>query len=64
LLDCALLHKPAQVNRKAYSEDAQGIIRRQRAAVEKIQSDNASIKQELDTCSTVRARLGAERLHV
>lgn len=43
------------MNRKAYSEDAQGIIRRQRAAIEKLQGENTAIKHELDVSADVRA---------
>ena len=50
----ALTLLPPQVNRKAYAEDAQGIIRRQRAAIEKLQADNTSMKRELDAASTAR----------
>ena len=45
-----------QVNRKAYSEDAQGIIRRQRAAIEKLQADNTNMKHELDNSAAARPR--------
>jgi hypothetical protein len=44
------------VNRKAYSEDAQGIIRRQRAAIEKLQADNTNMKHELDNSAAARPR--------
>lgn len=40
-----------QNNRKAYCEDAQTNIRRQRAAIEKLQAENASIKAEVDACN-------------
>jgi hypothetical protein len=43
-----------QANRKAYAEDSQTIIRRQRAAIEKLQTDNTSMKRELDVAAVVR----------
>lgn len=43
-----------QANRKAYAEDSQTIIRRQRAAIEKLQIDNAFMKRELDVAAVVR----------
>ena len=43
-----------QANRKAYAEDSQTIIRRQRAAIEKLQMDNTSMKRELDVAAVVR----------
>lgn len=43
-----------QANRKAYAEDSQTIIRRQRAAIEKLQADNTSMKRELDVAAVVR----------
>lgn len=51
----ATQQQPPQVNRKAYSEDAQGIIRRQRAAIEKLQGENTAIKHELDVSANVLA---------
>ena len=46
---------PPQVNRKAYAEDAQNTIRRQRAAIEKLQVDNTALRRELDAAALVRA---------
>ena len=39
---------PMQANRKAYAEDAQTVIRRQRAAIEKVKEDNQALKNELE----------------
>ena len=47
-------------NRKAYSEDSQNVIRRQRAAIEKLKLDNAMLKAELALES--RDKLGAPSL--
>jgi len=46
----------AQTNRKAYSEDAQGTIRRQRAAIEKLKQDNVALRSELESSTKVGAR--------
>ena len=34
-------------NRRQYSEDSQNVIRRQRAAIDKLKADNLALKQEL-----------------
>lgn len=52
LMDCVWT---LQNNRKAYCEDAQATIRRQRAAIEKLQAENSSVKAEVDACSSVRS---------
>ena len=41
-----------QNNRKAYCEEAQTVIRRQRAAIEKVKEDNLALKRELETTAS------------
>lgn len=44
------LHRKYRImegNRKSYSEDSQNIIKRQRAAIEKLKQDSAALKEEL-----------------
>jgi hypothetical protein len=49
-----------QSNRKAYCEDAQTVIRRQRAAIEKLKEDNLALKNEIEaTASKARGLRGA-----
>ena len=46
----AELHRKYRImegNRRQYSEDSQNVIRRQRAAIDKLKADNLALKQEL-----------------
>lgn len=54
-------------DKRAYSEDSQGIIRKQRATIEKLTRENRAMKQELAEVRKsdrggVEARRGAETL--
>ena len=46
------MRRAAQSNRKAYCEDAQTVIRRQRATIEKVKEDNLALKRELETTAS------------
>ena len=51
-----------QNNRKAYCEEAQTVIRRQRAAIEKVKEDNLALKRELETTASKACALLQPRL--
>ena len=50
-LQLAELHRKYRImegDRRQYSEESQNVIRRQRAAIDKLKSDNRALKQEIE----------------